>query len=89
MSESTTVGLDLAKSVFPVHGVNAEGCVVVRHQLRRSQVLTFFERLVSCLIGMEACSGAHHWARELSALGHDVRLMVSGDRGPCGAAKAP
>jgi transposase len=75
MEQPITVGLDLAKSVFQVHGVDAEGRVVVRRQLRRSQVRAFFERLGPALIGMEACSGAHHWARELGALGHKVRLM--------------
>ena len=75
MDRPVTIGLDLAKSVFQVHGVEAEGYVVVRRQLRRSQVLAFFERLGPCLVGMEACSGAHHWVRELSALGHEVRLM--------------
>ena len=75
MDQPITIGLDLAKSVFQVHGVDAEEYVVVRRQLRRSQLLSFFERLGPCLVGMEACSGAHHWARELSALGHEVRLM--------------
>jgi transposase len=75
MEQSTAIGIDLAKSVFQVHGVGAEGSVVLRRQLRRSQVSTFFSRLEPCVIGMEACSGAHHWARELSALGHEVRLM--------------
>lgn len=75
MKQVTTVGLDLAKTVFQVHGVGAEGAVLLRRQLRRGQVLAFFARLEPCLIGMEACSGAHHWARELSALGHEVRLM--------------
>ncbi|MEL6220448.1 MAG: IS110 family transposase [Pseudomonadota bacterium] len=75
MDHITTVGIDLAKSVFQVHGVDAEGLVVVRRQLRRSQMLSFFERLSPCLVGMEACAGAHHWARELAGLGHGVRLM--------------
>lgn len=75
MEQPITIGLDLAKNVFQVHGVDAEGRVVVRRQLRRAQVLGFFDRLGSCLVGMEACSGAHHWARELGALGHEVRLM--------------
>ena len=70
-----TIGLDLAKSVFQVHGVSADGTAVLRRQLRRGQVLAFFARLDPCLIGMEACSGAHHWARELATLGHEVRLM--------------
>jgi transposase len=71
----TTIGLDLAKSVFQVHGVDAEGRPANKKKLRRSEVLKFFEALSSCLVGMEACATAHHWARELSALGHDVRLM--------------
>lgn len=70
-----TIGLDLAKSIFQVHGVDALGQVVVRKALRRSQVLPFFSKLPPCLIGMEACGTSHHWARELTALGHDVRLM--------------
>ena len=75
MDQAIIIGLDLAKNVFQVHGVDAEGRVVARRQLRRSQVLGFFERLGPCLVGMEACSGAHHWARELMGLGHEVRLM--------------
>lgn len=75
MDHPITIGLDLAKSVFQVHGVDRDGAVVLRRQFRRSQVLTVFERLRPCLVGMEACSGAHHWARELDALGHEVRLM--------------
>lgn len=75
MDPLSTIGLDLAKSVFQIHGIDRDGTVVLRRQLRRAQVLAFFERLSPCLVGMEACSGAHHWARELSALGHEVRLM--------------
>lgn len=75
MKEITTIGVDLAKSVFQLHGVDAEGCVVLRRQLRRSQMLEFFQCLPGCLVGMEACAGAHYWARELTELGHDVRLM--------------
>lgn len=75
MDQPTIIGVDLAKTVFQVHGVSADGTAVLRRQLRRGQVLAFFSRLEPCLIGMEACSGAHHWARELAALGHDVRLM--------------
>ena len=71
----TTVGLDLAKNVFQVHGINAAGEVVVRRRLRRSQVCAFFADLEPCLIGMEACGTAHFWARELAALSHDVRIM--------------
>lgn len=69
------IGLDLAKSVFQVHGVDDAGTVTLRRKLRRSEVLEFFESLPACLIGMEACATAHHWARELAALGHEVRLM--------------
>jgi transposase len=72
----TTVGVDLAKSVFQVHGVDARGKALLRKQLKRSEMLTFFANLPPCLIGMEACSSAHHWARKLTALGHEVRLMA-------------
>jgi len=75
MTEITTVGVDLAKFVFQSHGINAEGGVVVRRQLRRNQMLEFFQRLGPFLVGMEACAGAHHWARELAKFGHEVRLM--------------
>ncbi len=71
----STIGLDIAKNVFQVHGVDDEGHVVIRRQLRRRQILTFFAKLSPCLIGIEACGTAHHWARELRRLGHDVRLM--------------
>lgn len=71
----STIGLDLAKHVFQVHGVDAAGQVVIRRQLRRNQVLSFFSALPPCLVGLEACGSAHHWARELQALGHEVRLM--------------
>jgi len=70
-----TIGLDLAKSVFQVHGVDAAGQVVVRKLLRRSQMLPFFAKLPPCLVGIEACGTSHHWARELIKLGHEVRLM--------------
>ncbi|TCP30997.1 transposase [Sphingomonas sp. BK235] len=73
--EISTIGLDLAKNVFQVHGVDAEGRVVVRKTLRRAQVLPFFEKLPPCLVGMEACGTAHYWARELMKLGHEVRQM--------------
>ena len=72
----TTIGLDLAKNVFQVHGVNAHGKVVLRKQLRRDQVAAFFANLPVCLVGMEACASAHHWARKLQGLGHTVRLMA-------------
>ena len=75
MGGITTIGVDLAKNVFQLHGVTAEGTVTLRRQLRRRQVLEFFGRLSPCLIGMEACAGAHFWARELTKLGHEVRLM--------------
>src|SRR2546423_7919761 len=71
----TTIGLDIAKNVFQVHGIDATEKVVVRKQLRRGQVMKFFEPLPPCLIGMEACATAHYWARELTKLGHEVRLM--------------
>lgn len=72
----TTLGIDLAKNVFQVHGVDARGKVVLRKQLKRHQVVAFFANLNPCLIGMEACGSAHHWARELERLGHTVRLMA-------------
>lgn len=73
--EVVTVGVDLAKDVFQVHAIGANGKVLVRRQLRRAEVLKFFAALPPCLVGMEACASAHHWGRELLALGHDVRLM--------------
>src|SRR3984957_5203719 len=75
MQAITTIGLDIAKSVFQVHGVDAEGNVVIRRQLKRRHVLAFFEKLPACLVGIEACASSHHWSRELQALGHTVRLM--------------
>ena len=75
MQEITTIGLDLAKSVFQVHAVGQDGKIVLRRQVRRAQMLEFFAKLGRCLIGMEACAGAHYWARELTKLGHEVRLM--------------
>jgi transposase len=71
----TTIGLDLAKNVFQVHGIDAAGEVVVRRALRRGQMLAFFSKLEPCLVGMEACGTSHYWARELGFLGHDVKLM--------------
>ena len=70
----TTIGLDIAKNVFQVHGIDAGEKVVVRKQLRRSQMLAFFEALPPCLVGMEACASSHCWARELTKLGHQVHL---------------
>ena len=75
MQTVTTIGLDIAKSVFQVHGVAAARQVVVRRQLKRRYVLTFFQKLPSCLVGIEACASSHYWSRELQALGHTVRLM--------------
>ena len=75
----TTIGLDIAKNVFQVHGIDAAEKVVVRKQLRRGQLIEFFEALAPCLIGMEACATAHYWARELTKLGHQVRLMPAKD----------
>ena len=75
----TTIGLDIAKNVFQVHGIDAAEKVVVRKQLRRRQVLEFFKALPACLVGMEACATAHYWARELMKLGHRVRLMPAKD----------
>ena len=75
----TTIGLDIAKNVFQVHAIDAAEKVVVRKQLRRSQVLEFFKALPACLVGMEACATAHYWARELTKLGHQVRLMPAKD----------
>ena len=75
MHEVTTIGLDIAKSVFQVHGIDATGKVVIRRQLKRRYVLAFFEKLAPCLVGIEACASSHHWSRALQALGHTVRLM--------------
>ena len=75
MQTITTIGLDIAKSVFQVHGVDAGGQIVIRRQLKRRFVLAFFEKLPPCLVGIEACALSHHWSRELQALGHTVRLM--------------
>ena len=75
MQAITTIGFDIAKSVFQVHCVDAAGQVVIRRQLKRRYVLAFFQKLPPCLIGIEACASSHHWSRELQALGHSVRLM--------------
>jgi transposase len=75
MNKISTIGLDLAKSVFQVHGIDSQGKVVVRRQLRRKEVLSFFAELPPCLVGMEACATAHYWGRELIKLGHTVKLM--------------
>jgi transposase len=75
MGEVSTIGVDIAKSVFQIHGVDADGVVVIRKRVGRAKVLEFFAELPPCLVGMEACATAHQWARELKKLGHDTRLM--------------
>ncbi len=75
MQAVTTIGFDIAKSVFQVHGIDAEGQGVIRQRLRRSRVLGFFKKLSPCVVGMEACASSHYWSRELQALGHTVQLM--------------
>jgi transposase len=75
MQTGTPIGLDIAKSIFQVHGIDAEGTVLIRHRLKRRHVLAFFQKLQPCLVGIEACATWHHWSRELKGLGHTVRLM--------------
>jgi transposase len=75
MQTITTIGLDIAKSVFQVHGIDAEDRVMIRRQLKRLHVLAFFQKLPPCLVGIEACASSHHWSRELQSLGHTVRLV--------------
>ena len=75
MKQITTIGLDLAKQVFQVHAASADGSPIFNRKLRRAEVLRFFEKTPACLVGMEACGSAHYWAREIRALGHDVRLI--------------
>src|SRR5258708_16540483 len=75
IQRTTANGLDIAKSVFQVQGIDAGGQVVIRRQLKRRSVLAFFQKLPPCLVGIEACASSHHWSRELQALGHTVRLM--------------
>ena len=75
MQTITTIGLDIAKSIFQVHGIDTQGKVIIRRQLKRRYVLAFFQKLQPCLVGIEACASSHHWSRELQALGHTVRLM--------------
>src|SRR6185312_8447995 len=75
MQTITTIGFDIAKSIFQVHGVDAGGQVIIRRQLKRRAVLAFFQKLPACLVGIEACASSHYWSRELQALGHSVRLM--------------
>src|SRR5512146_2924253 len=76
MQAVKTIGLDIAKSVFQVHGVDADGQVVIGRKLKRRYLLAFFQRLPACVVGMEACATSHHWSRQLQALGHRVRLMA-------------
>ncbi len=73
--EITTLGIDLAKSVFQLHGVNAEGSTVLQKKVRRAALLNVLGKLQPCLVGMEACPSSHHWAREIAAFGHEVRLI--------------
>jgi transposase len=75
MVETAIIGLDVAKQIFQIHGVSADGMVTLKRQLRRSDVLGFFGKLGRCIVGLEACGGSHFWAREIRALGHDVRLI--------------
>ena len=75
MGEVSTIGLDIAKSVFQIHGIDSDGSVVIRKRVSRAKVLEFFTGLAPCLVGIEACPTAHHWSRELQGLGHTVRLM--------------
>src|SRR5690348_9288998 len=75
MQSVSTIGLDIAKSVFQVHGVDGAGQVLIRRKLKRRYVLTFFQKLPPCLVGIEACASSHYWSRELGAMGHTVRLM--------------
>ena len=75
MEAITAIGLDIAKSVFQVHGVDADGNVILRRQLKRRYVMAFFQKLPPCLVGIEACASSHYWSRELQAYGHTVRLM--------------
>src|ERR1700682_4606347 len=75
MQAVTTIGLDIAKSVFQVYGIDATDNVIMRRQLKRCYVLAYFQKLAPCVVGIEACASSHHWSRELRALGHTVRLM--------------
>jgi transposase len=77
VKEVTTIGLDLAKNVFQAHGVDGRGKTVLKRQLKRAKVATFFANLPMRVVGMEACASAHHWAGKLAALGHEVKLMAS------------
>ena len=85
MVNVSTIGLDLAKNVFQAHGVDASGAVVFRKKLRRDQVLRFFAVQPACIVAMEACASAHHWAREIAKLGHATRLIAAHYVKPFGA----
>ena len=74
--EISTIGIDLAKEVFQIHAVDARGNVVLKKKLKRKEMVTFFANLTACLIGMEACSSSHYWARKLQAMGHQIKLMT-------------
>ena len=74
--EISTIGIDLAKEVFQIHAVDARGNVVLKKKLKRKEMVTFFANLTACLIGMEACSSSHYWARKLQAMGHQIKLMA-------------
>ncbi len=76
MEKITVIGLDLAKNIFQVHGANARGKKLLSKKLKRSEVMEFFASQPPCLVGMEACGGAHEWARQIQSLGHDVKLMA-------------
>ena len=75
MSQVTTIGLDIAKNVFHAHGADERGAMVFSRKLTRAKLLDFFAKQPTCVVALEACGGAHHWARELAALGHDARLI--------------
>src|SRR5258705_6432718 len=77
MQTITTIGLDIAKSVFQVHGVDAGGQVIVRRQLKRRSVVAFFQKVPPCLVGIEACASSHHWSRELQALLHISHSLIA------------
>ncbi len=79
MQAVTTIGLDIAKSVFRVHGIDATGNLVIRRQLKRRYALAFFQKLAPCVVGIEACATSHHWSREPKAIGHTVRLRPNPD----------
>ena len=89
MQTITTIGLDIAKSVFQVHGIDAGGQVVIRQQLKRRYVLAFFQKLPPCLVGIEACASSHHWSRELKALGHTETQAMPNPKASCPSSAFP